>query len=95
MIIEYKTSGNLITEGPNWKLYGRDVHGRTLIIQELKTFIHDNKHLTFDTMKTAIPEKYELKTFKSNADIYVNESLIEICKPKKTLPHLWIIKKPV
>jgi len=95
MIIEYKTSGNLIAEGTDWKLYGRDVHGRTLIIQELKAFIQDNKHLPFNTMKTAIPDKYDRKRSKSNSDIYVNESVIEMCKPKKTIPHLWIIKKPV
>jgi len=50
------------------------------------------KKETFEELRETIRESYSTKTAKSNASLYLEGNGMDICKPMKTLPHIWINK---
>lgn len=94
MKIEYTINGHVEVEGNGWVCYSRDTYSLTAVFDELRFAIRRNKDKTFEEIKEVVKENYKKATSRAKADIRISESEIEICKPNKTLPHVWITLIP-
>lgn len=93
MKIEYTVSGDLTVQGNGWICYSRDRFSWSTIFDELLDVIKSAQNKTYSELKETVREAYSNKQSKSKADIYYD--VLEICKPNKTLPHIWIIENSV
>ena len=93
MIIEYTVSGKESVVGNGWVCYTRDLFSLSAIFWELHKVVEQNKDVEFAALKEIITEAYREKTAKSKCSIYKDGDCINICKPNKLMPHIWISKK--
>jgi hypothetical protein len=92
MKIEYTVEGRKDVVGKDWVCYTRDSFNLTNVFHELINTIKRDKNLSFEELYDNIGETYYNRTSKSRCDLYKTGGMINICKPNKTLPHVWVVK---
>lgn len=93
MKTEIKVSADRQIEGNGWICYYRDFKSFTTIFQEILARIQLYENCTLEELKNIVRMTLKLSPARSKADIYTDGDRIEVCKPNKTLPHIWILKK--
>lgn len=91
MKITIEASADNEIRGNGWTCYYTDILSCSAVFSLLRDFISRNRNLEFYTLKEIMTQEYKNRTVKSKADIYNQIEVIEICKPNKTLPNIWII----
>lgn len=92
MRIEYTITGHIALKGDGWVVYYRDSRYFTSIFDALMNTLENSKDKTFEELEDILKDAHNNKTVRSKAVLYFDEATIEICKPNKTLPLLWIVK---
>lgn len=92
MKIEYTVSGHESVLGKGWICYTRDLHSCSRVFDDLLFCIRRNKDSEFEVIGGKIEEDYKKKTSHAKAEILIWDDSIDICKPNKILPHIWISK---
>ena len=92
--ITYTKTASGFYEGTNWVMYTDLRPKETHIFHELKEGIEKLHETPFDNLYDKIRELYNNKTSRSNCDIHRwgDKKHIEISKPNKCLPTIWICK---
>lgn len=92
MKIEYTVEGRKDVIGENWVCYTRDSFNLTNVFFELMSVIRRDKGLSLDEVYDNLKDAYYNRISKSRCDLYKTGGMINICKPNKTLPHVWVVK---
>lgn len=92
MKISYTVSADHSIGGTGWVCYYRDIFSLSAVFDELLKVIKSDTEVTFDELREDLNDAYYAKTAQSKADLYFQSDILEICKPGKTMPHIWITR---
>lgn len=94
MKISYEKTATNSFQGYDWIMYD-DLSGKdSLIFYEFKNLLKETPHLPFDSLEVYLKDRYNHRRSKSSCRIttFKNTASIEITKPNKVLPKIWIVK---
>lgn len=92
MKIECTVSADRQIQGNGWVCYYRDLYSFSDIFNKLLIAIEQSENSTLEELKDIVKSTEKLPPARSRADIYTDGDRVEVCKPNKLLPHIWILK---